>query len=36
MVDNNKGPDRFTGPKALNPNYADNEPFDCPTFDWKS
>ena len=31
-VDNNLGPDRLAGTKALDPNYADNQPFDCRTF----
>ncbi len=35
-VDNNLGPDRLEGPKALDPNIADNQLFDCTTFVWKS
>ncbi len=35
-VDNNLGPDRFAGPKAVNPNYADNQACDCTHFVWKS
>ena len=31
-VYNNLGPDRLAGPKALYPNIADNQPFDCTTF----
>ena len=35
-VDNNLGPDRLVGPKALDPTIADNQPFNCMTFVWKS
>ncbi len=37
-VVNNLGPDRLTGPKALDPNHAvpENQSFDCTTFVWKS
>ncbi len=36
-VDNNLGPGRLAGPKALDPIFfADNQPFDCTTFVWKS
>ena len=30
-VDNNLGPDRLAGPKALDPNYS-RQLFDCTTF----
>ncbi len=30
------GPDRLAGPKALDPNIAENQPFDCTIFVWKS
>ena len=34
-VDNNLGPDRLAGPKALDPNYC-RQSFDYTTFVWKS
>ncbi len=35
-VDNNLGPVRLEGPKALDPIIADNQLFDFTTFIWKS
>ena len=35
-VDKNLGPHRLPGPKALDTTIADNQPFDCTTFVWKS
>ena len=36
-VDKNIGPDCLAGPKALDPiTIADNQPFDCTAFVWKS
>ncbi len=34
-IENNLGPDRLAGAKALDP-IADNQPFDCKTIVWKS
>ena len=35
-VDNNLGQDHLAGPKALDPIFADNTPFGCTSFVWKS
>ena len=35
-VDNNQGPERLAGPKALVPTIADNQHLDFTTLVWKS